>query len=191
MEQQLWVEVSFPCAPNAICQAIAEYEDADEKDHEEEIPPCCPVTDFLPMNTTVTLYNKHDQNDIQMSLQSEDQEGSVVDEPRQADFEEEETIVHLSILSLNDMLPSNPSSFYPHFHSLGDRYYTTATLHDRFCDGNDDTNYYFRDVETNGLDCASPTPTIHGHAGHHFLLSKQGWYAFWVIYFHLMSQGFL
>lgn len=65
-EQQLEVEVSFPCAPNAICPAMNKDEDDYEEDNEEEIPTCCPVTDFLPMNTTVTLYNKHDQNEIQV-----------------------------------------------------------------------------------------------------------------------------
>lgn len=95
---------------------------------------------------------------VQMSLLSQNQEGSVVDEPRQADFEEEESIVHLSIISLNDTLPSDPQSFYSHLHSLGDRYYTTAILHDQFCDGNEDTGYHSRDVETDGVaDCASPT----------------------------------
>lgn len=93
---------------------------------------------------------------MQVSLQIQDPEGSVVDEPRQADFEEEESIVHLSIISLNDMLPSNPHSFYPHFHFLGDQYYTTAIIPDRFCDGND-TDYYSRDVEKDVVaDCASP-----------------------------------
>ncbi|KAK2860237.1 hypothetical protein Q7C36_004403 [Tachysurus vachellii] len=237
-EQQLLVEVIFPCAPYAICQT-----EKQGTDDELEKQTCCPLTDFLPLNTTVTLYNKHDGNVIQtltevvdaspcklnfeftpgneycavahfassplskpecihipleypnlfiqalcgvfvafllimgfvlrrwcclcastdlrlpkslMSLQIQDPEGSVVDEPRQADFEEEEPIVHLSIISLNDMLPSNPHSFYPHFHCLGDQYYTTAIMPDRFCDGND-TVYYSRDVETDGVaDCASP-----------------------------------
>ncbi|XP_027034078.1 uncharacterized protein si:dkeyp-75h12.7 isoform X2 [Tachysurus fulvidraco] len=238
-EQQLQVEVIFPCAPYAICQT-----ERPVTDDNLEKPTCCPLTDYLPLNTTVTLYNKNDRNDIQtltevvdgspcmmnfdeftpgqeycavahfessplskpqcvhipqeypnlfiqvlcgvlvafllimgfvlrrwcclcastdlrlpkslMSLQIQDSEGSVVDEPRQADFEEEESVVHLSIISLNDMLPSNPHSFYPHFHCLGDQYYSTAIMPDRFCDGND-TNYYSRDVEKDGVaDCTSP-----------------------------------
>ncbi|XP_026792581.2 uncharacterized protein si:dkeyp-75h12.7 [Pangasianodon hypophthalmus] len=237
-EQQLWVEVSFPCA---VCTAMNQEED--EEGDEEDIPTCCPLTDFLLLNTTVTLYNKHDMNDIQtltekvdgspwkaqfaglvpgreycvvahfassplsnpqcihvpllenphlfvlalcgvfialllvvgfvlkrwrcwcastdlrlpkslMSLQSQDQEGSVVDEPRQAAFEEEESIVHLSIISFNNMLSSDSHLVYPHLQSLGDRYYTTAFLQDRFCDGNEDTDYHSRDAETGGV--ASP-----------------------------------
>ncbi|XP_053485501.1 uncharacterized protein LOC128610293 [Ictalurus furcatus] len=206
---------------------------------EKDTPTCCALGSFLPLNATVTLYNKHDMNDIQtrteivedsrwkvpfvvlasgqeycavaqlgsspvskpqciyvpllvtfllapygvyialllvvgfvlrrwgcwcvstdlrlpkvlMSLQSQDQEGSVVDEPRQSAPEEEESIVHLSFISLNNMLPSDSESVYPHLQSLGVRYYTTALLQDRFCDGNEDIDYLSRDVET---DCASP-----------------------------------
>lgn len=94
---------------------------------------------------------------MQMSLQSQDQEGSVVDEPRQAASEDEESIVCLSIISLNEVLPSEPHSVYLNFQSLRDRYYPTAILHDRFCDGNEDPDYHSGDVETDGVaDCASP-----------------------------------
>ncbi|XP_060794539.1 uncharacterized protein si:dkeyp-75h12.7 isoform X2 [Neoarius graeffei] len=237
-QQQLWVNVNFPCAPNAVCQG-----------EDEEAPPtCCPLTDFLELNTTVILYNKHmteNQTRTEMveghplmvqfgglvrgqeyctvahfassplskpqcvhipllgpsenralfvlalcgafialllvagfvlrrwlcwcastdlrfpkslvSFLSQDQEGPVVDEPRQADFEEEELIVHLSIISLNDVLPSDPHSFYPHLHGLGVRYYSTAILSDQFCNGDEDTGYHSRDVETDGVaDCGSP-----------------------------------
>ncbi|KAF4088989.1 hypothetical protein AMELA_G00061370 [Ameiurus melas] len=223
-EQQLWVEVTFPCAPNAVCLGDT----------------CCALGSFLTLNATVTLYNKHDMNDYQthteivdvsqwkvpfvvltpgqeycavaqlgssplsspqcihvpqlavtlllalcgvfialllvvgfvlkrwgcwcvstdltlpkvlMSLQSQDQEGSVVDEYIQSASEEEESIVHLSIISLNNMLPSDSESVYPHFQSLGVRYYTTALLQDQFCDGNEDMDYHSRDIET---DCAAP-----------------------------------
>lgn len=88
-----------------------------------------------------------------MSLQSQDQEGSVVDEPSQPTPEEEESIVHLSFISLNNMLPSDSESVYPHLQSPGVSYYTTALLQGRFCDGNEDIDYLSRDVET---DCAFP-----------------------------------
>lgn len=60
-EQQLRVEVIFPCAPYAICQTEKEV----TGDNLEK-QTCCPLTDFLPLNTTVTLYNKHDQNKTQV-----------------------------------------------------------------------------------------------------------------------------
>ncbi|KAF5902783.1 uncharacterized protein DAT39_007460, partial [Clarias magur] len=53
-ETELWVEVRFPCAPDAVCLSIGDDEDGDEK----VTPPCCPITDFLLQNSTVTLYNK-------------------------------------------------------------------------------------------------------------------------------------
>ncbi|XP_017328068.1 uncharacterized protein si:dkeyp-75h12.7 [Ictalurus punctatus] len=231
-EQQLWVEVIFQCAPNAVCQTLMEG-------YDEHTPICCALGLFLTLNATVTLYNKHDMNDIQtrteivedsrwkvpfvvlasgqeycavaqlgsspvsnpqciyvpllvtfllapcgvfialllvvgfvlrrwgcwcvstdlrlpkvlMSLQSQDQEGSVVDEPSQPTPEEEESIVHLSFISLNSMLPFDSESVYPHLQSPGVSYYTTALLQGRFCDGNEDIDYLSSDVET---DCAFP-----------------------------------
>lgn len=56
-EQQHWVEVSFPCAPDAVCQAMKQ--EKEEEGDEEAAPTCCPLTDFLELNTTVILYNKH------------------------------------------------------------------------------------------------------------------------------------
>lgn len=80
---------------------------------------------------------------MQMSLHSQDQEDSVVDEPRQAAFEEEESIACISIISL-------------HLQSLQDSYYRTAILNDQFFDGNEDTGYHSRDNETEDVaDCAS------------------------------------
>lgn len=84
----------------------------------------------------------------QMSLQNQDQLDSLVDEPRQAAYEEEESIVCLSIISLNEMLPSEPDLAYLHLQSLEDRYYPTAFLHDQFCDGNEDSDYHSRDLDT-------------------------------------------
>lgn len=79
-----------------------------------------------------------------------------MDEPRQ-EAVEEESIACLSIISLNEMLPSEPHSVYLHLQNLGDRYYPTAILHDRFYDGNEDRDYHSRDNETDGVaDCASP-----------------------------------
>ncbi|KAM9501322.1 uncharacterized protein Hap1MRO34_009981 isoform 2-T3 [Clarias gariepinus] len=230
-EKELWVEVRIPCAPDALCETI----DEDEEGNEEGTPPCCPISDNLPfVNTTVTLYNKHNKTSKQtrtedvmdslwklqfvglvpgqeycavarfvssplsnpvcvtipplnnpnlyalavygvciaflvivgfvlrkrlcqraltdlrlpkslMSLQIQDQEGYVVDEPRQTFFEEEESIVHVSIVSLNHTLPletQETSSYYPYLQSLGDRYYTTSFLHDQFSDKNQETDYH-------------------------------------------------
>lgn len=58
-EQQLWVEVIFQCAPNAVCQTLMEG-------YDEDTPICCALGLFLTLNATVTLYNKHDMNDIQV-----------------------------------------------------------------------------------------------------------------------------
>lgn len=58
-EQQLWVEVIFQCAPNAVCQTLMEG-------YDEHTPICCALGLFLTLNATVTLYNKHDMNDIQV-----------------------------------------------------------------------------------------------------------------------------
>lgn len=93
---------------------------------------------------------------MQMSLHSQDQEDSVVDELRQAAFEEEESIACISIISLNEMLPSEPQTVYLHLQSLQDSYYHTAILNDQFFDGNEDTGYHPRDNETEDVaDCAS------------------------------------
>lgn len=88
---------------------------------------------------------------MQMSLQSQDQEDSVVDEPSQAALEDEETIVYLSIISLNDVLPSEPHTVYLHMQGIGDSYYPTAILRDGFCDGKEDADYYSGEVETDGV----------------------------------------
>lgn len=88
---------------------------------------------------------------MQMSLQSQDQEDSVVEEPRQAAWEDEETIVCLSIISLNDILSSEPQAVYLHMQSLRNRHYTTAILHDRCCDGTVDADYLSGDVEADGV----------------------------------------
>ncbi|XP_046707082.1 uncharacterized protein si:dkeyp-75h12.7 isoform X2 [Silurus meridionalis] len=251
-EQQLWVEVIFPCAPNVVCQdEDYEEEEGDEKD----TPTCCTITDILPQNTTVTLYNKHNMNENQthtmmvegspwklpflglspgqeycavahyassplsdpqcihvpllenpnllvlalcgvfialllliglvlrrwwswcastdlklpqslMSVQSLDQEGSIVDEPRQPAIEEEESIAYLSIISLNNTLETSflrtssvPQSVYPHLQSLEARYYTTTILQNRIYNENVDTDYLFRGLETDGV--SDPAPSVY------------------------------
>ncbi|XP_026867330.2 uncharacterized protein si:dkeyp-75h12.7 isoform X2 [Electrophorus electricus] len=52
-ERRIWVEVAFPCAPAAACW--------------EQTPAlrCCSVIDFLQLNTTLWLYNKHNASDAQ------------------------------------------------------------------------------------------------------------------------------
>lgn len=63
------MEVIFPCAPYAVCQMEDEEggeSEKAEKGDEEGIPTCCPLTDFLSLNTTVTLYNSHNMNDVQV-----------------------------------------------------------------------------------------------------------------------------
>ncbi|KAI5104450.1 hypothetical protein C0J45_6076 [Silurus meridionalis] len=218
-EQQLWVEVIFPCAPNVVCQdEDYEEEEGDEKD----TPTCCTITDILPQNTTVTLYNKHNMNEnqthtmmvegspwklpflglspgqeycavahyassplsdpqcihvpllgkqcsvqfINMSVQSLDQEGSIVDEPRQPAIEEEESIAYVSIISLNNTLETSflrtssvPQSVYPHLQSLEARYYTTTILQNRIYNENVDTDYLFRGLETDGV--SDPAPSVY------------------------------
>lgn len=68
-EEQLLVEVIFPCAPHALCQNGDKFDEEYEDDgDEEDTPTCCPLTDFLELNTTVTLYNTHDIKDVQVII---------------------------------------------------------------------------------------------------------------------------
>ncbi|XP_066537476.1 uncharacterized protein si:dkeyp-75h12.7 [Hoplias malabaricus] len=57
-EKGLDVEVTFPCAPSVYCDSV------EEEDNKVAVN-CCPLAQFIKLNATVTLYNKHNAADTQ------------------------------------------------------------------------------------------------------------------------------
>ncbi|XP_007233854.2 uncharacterized protein si:dkeyp-75h12.7 [Astyanax mexicanus] len=52
---KLLVDVALPCAPSVLCLNMGE-------------PSCCPVNTFLTLDTTVTVYNKHNTAETQNKM---------------------------------------------------------------------------------------------------------------------------